>query len=191
MKLLIIPIIVALLVPMMVSGMILFDFSQQNDTEDWRIINDGVMGGLSRSEFKATKDSTAIFRGVLSLENYGGFASVRSGISNYDLGGFDGIELRILGDGRRYQIRVRTDSRYDGVAYKYEFNTNKDTWVTIRAPFAEFVATFRGSILKDYSPLDTAKIRQIGFLIADGQEGSFRLEIDSIGTYSLSDKPKE
>jgi NADH dehydrogenase [ubiquinone] 1 alpha subcomplex assembly factor 1 len=186
---LITPIMEALLIPLIVSGMMLFDFSQQSDIKDWRIINDGVMGGLSRSEFEATKDSTAVFRGVLSLENYGGFASVRSGISKYDLGDYDGIELRIMGDGRRYQIRVRTDSGYDGVAYKYEFDTAKDTWATIRAPFAEFVATFRGRIVKDYPLLDTAKIRQIGFLIADGQEGTFRLEIDSIGTYSLSDKP--
>lgn len=166
----------------------LLEFSQQSDIKDWRIINDGVMGGLSWSEFIATTDSTAVFRGVLSLENYGGFASVRKGISKYDLSGFDGIELRILGDGRRYQVRVRTDFRYDGVAYKYEFDTDKDTWLIVRAPFADFVATFRGRIVKDYPPLESAKIRQIGFLIADEEEGPFRLEIDRIGAYTLSDK---
>lgn len=185
---LITPIMEALLIPIIVSGMMLFDFSQQSDIEDWRIINDGVMGGLSRSEFEATKDSTAVFRGVLSLENNGGFASVRKGISKYDLGDYDGIELRILGDGRRYQFRVRTDFRYDGIAYKYEFDTDKDAWLVVRAPFADFVATFRGRIVKDYPPLESAKIRQIGFLVADEREGPFRLEIDRIGAYTSSGK---
>ena len=41
----------------------------------WRITNDGVMGGLSRSAVH-TADGTLVFDGELSRENNGGFASV-------------------------------------------------------------------------------------------------------------------
>lgn len=171
------------LVPLLVSGMMIFDFSSKDDANGWQIVNDGVMGGLSRSEFIATGDSTAVFRGVLSLENYGGFASVRSVTGRYDMSGHKGIELRVLGDGRKYQIRLRTDSRYDGVAYTYEFDTEKDKWLTVKAPFSEFLPTFRGRIVEGYTALDPGGVRQVGFLIGDKVEGPFRLEIDSIAAY--------
>ena len=179
------------IVPLLVSGTVIFDFSSPQDMEEWRIVNDGVMGGLSSSELLAAGDSSAVFRGVLSLRNNGGFASVRSGIGAYDLSAYEGIELRVLGDGRRYQLRLRTDSRYDGVAYKYEFKTEKGEWMGVKAPFGEFEATFRGRVLEDYRPLDTADIRQFGFLIGDGMEGPFRLEIDSVTAYSTSGVDQE
>jgi monofunctional biosynthetic peptidoglycan transglycosylase len=174
--------------PLMVSGMLIFDFSTADEAKDWRIINDGVMGGRSRSEFLISVDSMAVFTGVLSLENYGGFASVRSAPASYDLGGYDGIELRVLGDGRSYQIRLSTDSRYDGVAYRYDFDTSKGEWLTVRAPFSGFSPTYRGRTLTDYKPLDPAGIQQIGFLIADKIAGPFRLEIDSVSAYA-ADSP--
>ena len=100
-------------VTFLLTAVVIFDFSPPGKADAWRIINDGVMGGLSRSEMILTEDSTAVFRGVLSLENYGGFASVRSAPAEFDLGAYEGIELRVMGDGRSYQIRLRTDSRTD------------------------------------------------------------------------------
>jgi monofunctional biosynthetic peptidoglycan transglycosylase len=174
------------ILPFLLALMVIFDFSPPETTEGWRIVNDGVMGGLSRSEFILTEDSTAVFRGVLSLENYGGFASVRSATGKFDLGAHEGIELRVLGDGRMYQIRLRTDSRYDGVAYRYEFDTIDGEWLTVRAPFSGFEPTFRGRILTDYKPLDPSDIQQVGFMIADKISGPFRLEIDKVSAYSSS-----
>ena len=175
------------MIPLVISGLIIFDFSGQADREGRRIVNDGVMGGLSRSEMTFTTDSTAVFIGVVSLANDGGFASVRSGRSDFDLGGYAGIEVRAYGDGRSYQLRLRTGAGYGGVAYKFDFDTDKDRWVTIRAPFSEFEATFRGRRMKDHPPLVPADIKHIGFLIADGRAGPFRLELDSVSAFSAGD----
>lgn len=167
----------------LVAGMVIFDFTAPLDQDGWQVINDVVMGGRSRSEFVAADDSTAVFQGFLSLDNYGGFASIRSAVSEYDLGGYAGLELRVRGDGRRYHVRLRTTDSFDDAAYKYEFDTEKDRWIDVRAPFEEFVATYRGRILRDYPPLDPSAVRQIGFLLGDKKEGPFRLEIDRVGAY--------
>ena len=48
------------------TAMVLFDFHKQDDVEDWRVVNDGVMGGLSRGEIIMTGSGTAVFQGILS-----------------------------------------------------------------------------------------------------------------------------
>jgi NADH dehydrogenase [ubiquinone] 1 alpha subcomplex assembly factor 1 len=158
----------------------LIDFSRTNEKQNWRIVNDVVMSGVSQSEIIITDDSTAIFQGMLSLENNGGFASVRTNPTDYQLTGYAIITARVRGDGRTYQLRLRTDDRFDGISYQSEFQTVDGEWIAVELPFGEFVATFHGRRVPDAPVLDPGKIRQIGFLIADKKEGPFRLEIDWI-----------
>jgi monofunctional biosynthetic peptidoglycan transglycosylase len=140
------------------------------------------MGGISQSEMIAGDSATAIFRGNVSLENNGGFASVRTEPRSYDLSGYEGIELRVRGDGNKYQFRIRVDNRFDGISYRNIFETTQGQWIIIRLPFQDFVPTFRGRIL-DEGPLAPDQIQQLGFLIADKQAGAFELEIDWIKAY--------
>jgi NADH dehydrogenase [ubiquinone] 1 alpha subcomplex assembly factor 1 len=161
----------------------LFDFRGRDEAKRWVRVNDGVMGGVSRSEMAFTPEGTAVFEGTVSLENYGGFASVRTHPQAYDLDGYEGLAVRVKGDGHRFKLRIRTDDRFDGPAYQADFDTEAGAWITVYAPFDAFVPTFRGRRLLDMPPLDGAQIRQIGFLIADKQEGPFRLEIDWIKAY--------
>jgi peptide-methionine (R)-S-oxide reductase len=162
---------------------LLFDFQGQNEAARWVRVNDGVMGGLSQSEMSFTPQGTALFEGDLSLENYGGFASVRTIPGDFGLGGHAGLALRVKGDGRRFKLRLRTDNRLDGPAYESEFETKIDGWVTVEAPFRDFVPTFRGRRLRNAPTLDGAAVRQIGFMLADKQAGPFRLEIDWVKAY--------
>lgn len=162
---------------------LIFEFKNPDEIEDWRIVNDGVMGGLSRSEIVRSNTNTAIFKGTVSLENNGGFASTRTTPHSYDLDGHNGILLRLKGDGKIYQFRLRTNDRFDGVAYRYQFATEANNWMIIDIPFNECVAVFRGRILKDEEPIQPEKIQQIGFLISDKQAGNFQLEIDWIKAY--------
>jgi len=143
------------------------------------------MGGLSDSEFLITENGTAVFRGTVSLENYGGFASVRSRPRDYDLTGFDGILLEVKGDGKRYSFRVRTDDTYDGISYQtpVPFNTKKDEWIEIRIPMGQLEATYHGREVPGAPPMDPGRIRRVGLLISDKQEGRFHLEIRRIGAY--------
>ncbi len=155
------------------------DFSDA-DSSEWYAINDGVMGGVSSSNIRRTDHGTGVFEGVLSLENNGGFASVRTDVGRCDLSMFAGLEIRALGDGRTYQLRLRMDDRIDGVAYRAHFETLPGEWITKHIPFDRFLPTFRGRTLRDAPPLDASRIRQVGFLLADKTPGPFSLEIDFV-----------
>lgn len=147
---------------------------------EWVIVNDGVMGGLSNSEFVDGGDGFATFRGDLSLENNGGFASVRGIVPGGALENHRGLTLRVRGDGRTYQVRLRTNSRFDGVAYMAEFATRERTWQTIEIPFEAFEATYRGRTPRGAPSLVPARIQQMGILIGDKVDGPFRLDVEWI-----------
>lgn len=151
------------------------------DTEidRWMVINDGVMGGKSQSTLSALP-SGAIFSGIVSPDNGGGFASIRAPLSVPLEPGLRAVSLRVRGDGKLYQFRVRTNSRSDGPAYKHSFKTEADTWQQIVLPLRDFEASFRGRSVQGAAPLSSKDIRQLGFLIADGQYGTFNLEIEDI-----------
>ncbi len=159
----------------------LFEFKNVQELDSWRIVNDGVMGGLSQSQVEWDKENgTLIFSGNVSLENYGGFASTRTSLVDYNKGSFKKIHLRVKGDGKTYKFRMRNSNRFDGIAYSLDFETQKDTWEEIEMMVKNFEPTFRGRIYSKYGKMDTDDLQQVGFLIAGKQEGAFRLEVDWI-----------
>jgi monofunctional biosynthetic peptidoglycan transglycosylase len=158
----------------------LVDFADPALVRAWEIVNDGVMGGRSDSDLELTADGTALFRGVVSLANRGGFAMVRTRPDRFDLTGCGVIRLEVRGDGQRYRLRLRTDDDFDGVAYQAAFPTLIDAWTTAKLSLADFAPTFRGRPVPGAPPLDPARVRRIGIIIADGQAGPFRLEIARI-----------
>jgi len=155
---------------------VLFDFQTATNIPAWQVVNDDVMGGVSTSSFALT-NGAAIFQGKVSLENNGGFASVRSLPARHDLAGCDAFIIRVRGDGRRYKFTARTDRSFDSAIYQAVFMTKKGEWQEHRLPLQQFVPTFRGRVLSGEPPLDPAKVTSVGFLIADQQDGPFRLEI--------------
>ena len=64
----------------------IFDFGIPGELDAWYVLNDTVMGGRSQSRIVAAAEGTVAFAGVVSLENYGGFASVRTTPQARDLG---------------------------------------------------------------------------------------------------------
>lgn len=155
----------------------LFDF--ESDGEDWRIIDDGVMGGRSQGNWRV-ESAVGVFAGALSLENNGGFSSVRSQALRTPCGGATAFKLRVKGDGRRYQFRVRTTDAFDGPSYRLEFDTKAGEWTEIELPLADFVPSFRGRELTGQPPLTGDAVVTVGFLLADKRAGEFRLEVDWI-----------
>ncbi|MGA9572457.1 MAG: CIA30 family protein [Lysobacterales bacterium] len=142
--------------------------------EPWHAVNDVVMGGLSSGRMVAG-DEGLRFQGQLSLRNNGGFSSVRR-VSNADFAHSRGVRLTVRGDGRSYQIRLRRDEKFDGVAWRREFSTDGMIQV-IEFAYPEFEPVFRGRIVEEAGAIDPALIRQIGFLIADKKEGAFSLSV--------------
>jgi monofunctional biosynthetic peptidoglycan transglycosylase len=155
----------------------LFDFQAATNPPAWQIVNDDVMGGVSASRFQFRTNGGAVFSGVLSLENNGGFASVRSPAVRQDLTGLEAFVLRVRGDGRRYKFTVRSESGFDTPIFQASFASKRGEWEEHLLAFKDFVPTFRGRVLTDVPPLKPARVASVGLLISDKQAGPFELEV--------------
>ena len=162
---------------------VIVNFGDTINSVEWRVVNDDVMGGVSRSKVNINPEGYMLFDGNVSLDYGGGFASVRSSYKNWGIGNFDGFVIKVWGDGKSYQFRCRMGNNFDGVAYRHYFQTNNENWQEIRLPFSKFVPTYRGRILLDEIPLDPRAIRNLGVMISDKQSGNFSLKIAWIGVY--------
>ena len=128
-----------------VSERVLLDLLNTNTTA-WQVVNENEMGGVPTSSFGVT-NGVAVFRGEVSLENNGGFGSVRSQAARQDVAGFDAFVVCACGDGWRYMFTVRTWSGIDAPIYECAFTTKRGVWDGHRLAFNDFVATFRGRVL--------------------------------------------
>ena len=161
----------------------IYDFNSPETAGSWMIVNDGVMGGVSQSRLSLDEKGALVFEGKVSLDYGGGFASVRSIVNQLDAEKYQGIFLKIRGDGNKYQLRLRQTSRVDGAAFYQHFKTEIGKWIEIYLPFNGFKASCRGRLLPDYPKLDTSRIAQIGLMISDKQKGSFRLEVNRMALF--------
>lgn len=160
-----------------------------NEKLGWRIVDDGVMGGLSRGNVAFSRSKTMRFFGDLSLKNNGGFSSVRTRDVALDLSEFEGLVMRVKGDGRTYQLRLNTDARYRSwdVSFQAAFETKRGKWTEVRVPFSKFVGGFRGRMLRK-EVLEPGKIRRLGILLGDKKPGAFKLEVDWVRAYKVGSK---
>lgn len=162
---------------------VIVNFSDPINAVEWMVVNDNVMGGVSRSRVSINPEGYMVFKGNVSLDYGGGFASVRSSYENWEIGKFDGFVIKVWGDGKTYQFRSRMGNNLSGVAYRHYFQTNNENWQEIRLPFSKFVPTYRGRIISNAAPLDPLTIRNLGLMISDKQSGNFNLKIAWIGVY--------
>ncbi|KZV23743.1 hypothetical protein F511_33751 [Dorcoceras hygrometricum] len=150
------------------QGKLVFGFEDNSSSRDvtWGALDDVVMGGVSESSFlidpsgSESGGPTGIFRGVVSTANNGGFTSIRT--RNFsvpeDLSAYDGLELRIKGDGRRYKLIVRTSRDWDTIGYTAGFDTVNEQWQSVRLPFSSLRPIFRARTVPDAPPFDPREI---------------------------------
>ena len=185
------------------SEKILFDFSNSSIEikNVWGAIDDVVMGGVSQSNIQLSSGK-AIFFGNVSTANSGGFASVRT--KNFDpsfnLSGYEGVEIRVKGDGKRYKFLLRTETNWDGIAYSYSFDTEVDTWINVKIPLTELTPVFRAKSVKDAPQIDVNKICSLQLMLSkfeyDGElnakfsAGAFSLEVETIKAYGGKKLPQ-
>jgi hypothetical protein len=155
---------------------VIFDF--RSAAPEWPSIDDRVMGGVSSSRM-VLENGHASFRGTVSFDNNGGFASIRSLPQVRDLSGFDGLVLRVRGDGKRYGFRIRTSATFDGVSYQVVIDPPAGKWVDVDIRFEDFVPVHRGRVVDGHPSLDPSRITTMG-LIVSRQEGRFRIDVETI-----------
>lgn len=173
--------LVIALLPLAVNAedRVIFKFDNPDARKPWQTVNDGVMGGRSVGRFRINDDKRMEFFGTLSLENNGGFASVRARSGNLALKKDDVIVARVKGDGREYKFNVYTQSNLGGYSYRQSFRTKAEEWIDVELPVSNFVATWRGNVFPN-KKLDPSKITGLGFLLGDKKPGPFKLEVEWI-----------
>jgi len=185
------------------DGRIIFNFHKPSEDlkSTWGAVDDVVMGGVSESSIRLA-NNTALFTGNVSTENSGGFASVRT--RNFDcplnLSQYKGIELRVKGDGKRYKFILRTETKWDGIAYSYSFDTANGEWTTVRIPFSHLTPVFRAKTLENTEPFASNHIYALQLMLSKFEydkalnpkfePGPFQLQVESIKAYGGPASPQ-
>ncbi len=158
----------------------LFDFTGADAEKEWQAVNDGVMGGVSEGKFKITDKKALEFSGTLSLENNGGFASVRTKAKKLGLEKGDTVVANVRGDGREYTLNLYVNKPLVAFSYRNTVQTKKDEWIEVKVPLDTFEATLFGRPVEDAGPVDPNEVNVLGFMVSDKRAGPFKLEIESI-----------
>lgn len=184
------------------TGKLVYGF-EGNSSRDlvWGALDDVVMGGVSESTFQIDPTGgenggpSGLFKGVVSTANNGGFTSIRT--KNFsvpeNLSPYDGLELCIKGDGRRYKLIIRTSRDWDTVGYTSSFDTVEGQWQSVRVPFISLRPIFRARTVSGAPPFDSSSIISLQLMFSkfeyDGklnptfEEGAFQLPVSSIRAY--------
>lgn len=155
----------------------LVDFSEPNSLSDWRIVDDVVMGGRSDGKFYKTRNGNAVFEGRVSLENNGGFSSIRHRFPKLNVEGKTTVKIKLKGDGKAYQFRIKSQTR-DYFSYINDFTTSGE-WEEVEIVLADMYPAFRGRNL-NMPNFESSTIEEVAILIGNKKEENFRLEIASI-----------
>ena len=159
------------------NSKLIFDFNKEADIQKWNIVDDVVMGGRSSSQFNIDSNGFGVFEGNISLENNGGFSSVRYQFEKTKVSDDTKIKIRVKGDGKNYQFRVKNKFR-NYYSYITTFSTTTE-WQYIEIPLKDMYPSFRGRILNQPN-FSHDFIEEIVFLIGNKKNENFKLLIDKI-----------
>jgi len=161
----------------MLNSTLIYDFNKNSSAKEWKVIDDVVMGGESSGRFSIDNDGHGIFEGTVSLENNGGFSSVRHQFEKVNATKSSQVQIRLKGDGKEYQFRIK-DKSNNYFSYITTFKTSGD-WQTVEINLADLYPSFRGRTL-NLPNFEASSFEEIVFLIANGKNESFKLVLDKI-----------
>ena len=155
----------------------IYDFSKNATANDWKIVDDVVMGGESNGRFSIDSDGHGVFEGRISLDNNGGFSSVRHLYEKVEVTKNSVVVIRLKGDGKDYQFRIKMNKN-DNYSYITTFQTSGE-WETIEIQLSDLYPSFRGRKL-EMPNFESNSFEEITFLIGNKKSESFKLILDKI-----------
>lgn len=162
---------------MLIKSQLIFDFNHNSNITGWKVIDDVVMGGRSNGKFKMDSDGNGVFFGDVSLDNNGGFSSVRYQFDKINTTKDSKVLIRLKGDGKEYQFRVKSN-RNTYYSYVTIFKTTGD-WENIVINLNDLYPSFRGQTL-NIPNFTGNSIEEMVFLIGNKKIESFNLVLDRI-----------
>ena len=110
---------------LMMNTLMIFDFKKEAGLQNWYVVDDTVMGGVSGGKMGMNAEGHGMFQGHVSLDNNGGFSSIRYNAGSTTLQGYNRFVIALKGDGKAYQFRVKTKSS-DYYSYIFNFTTSNN-----------------------------------------------------------------
>lgn len=156
---------------------LIYDFDKFTSIQEWKIINDDVMGGRSSANFRLNDEGHGVFEGNVSLENNGGFSSVRYRFDKLSIKNYNKIILNLKGDGAKYQFRIKIKDT-DTHSYISSFSSSGE-WQKIEISLKDMPPYFKGKKLNQPN-FNESNIEQVAFLIGNKKEQPFKLIINYI-----------
>ena len=154
------------------------DFGTSKMGNDWRVMNDGVMGGLSAGEAKMG-DNSLRFVGQISLANNGGFASVRSPWGRTDLSAFSALNIRYRLKGQVVALSLETNRMWWRPYYLLDLPSTEGEWTTVSLPLTDAMEQSLASPTgRRINKEQLGAILRLGFMTHEKKESAFEFEVD-------------
>ncbi len=159
-------------------------FTQTDIINNWRVINDGVMGGFSTGEI-STKENIILYRGNISLANNGGFSSLKSPFQEIDLSDKNIVEIKMKGSGINMAFTIELHKQFYKPYFKHDIKlTSTNTWETVRINLENFKEYIIGKpTYKKITKEELSNAIRIGFISNEKKESPFNYEIEYIKIY--------
>lgn len=169
-----------LILPVMLATLS-FDFGVDCDNcNEWFVVLDGVMGGLSTGKLKTTANSI-VLEGKVSLDNNGGFTSVRTPYQEYDLSEYNTVAIRYRSMGQDFAFTLNKYRRFWYPNYKANLPITDGKWITETYELRNF-GTYKLEELIDGTPDtdDLANIIRLGFISNTKAATDYTFEVDFV-----------
>lgn len=155
-----------------------FEFTE-TEMAAWYIVNDGVMGGLSKGRVIATDDGVLFF-GSVSLENNGGFTSFRSPYQSYDFSRAKYLTIRYRSEGMAMGLQLETYRRFYYPYFKVNLPVSNE-WVELTINLEEIDQFRMGSNTgKKLTSNALDQIIRVGLVTNEKRAGDFKIEVDYV-----------
>lgn len=156
------------------------DFGKQKDGRNWQVVNDGVMGGLSQGNAELT-DNSILFKGKVSLDNNGGFSSLRSNFSRKKLSSYEQVKIRYRSEGISLAMTLSVSRAWYVPNYKTSLSSTDGEWKTLTLNLKDFRKHYIGRPMNETLNSNAlSEVIRLGFITDEKKYGDFEFELDYI-----------
>ncbi|TNF91563.1 MAG: CIA30 family protein [Gammaproteobacteria bacterium] len=150
--------------------------------DDWRLITDNVMGGVSKGKLLRTEregKKCTLLSGNVSTENNGGFIQIALDIDKSlaeKASAYEGVRVQVYGNAEQYNVHLRTrDLWLPWQAYRSSFYSAAK-WQLVDLPFNAFTP------YKTKTRLTISRLKRVG-IVAIGRDFSADICVGPLGFY--------
>jgi hypothetical protein len=139
------------------------------------------MGGVTQSKLQYTENSM-VLNGTISLDNYGGFSSIKTNFNTFDLTEYDGVKIKYKSTGQSFAITLEDSKNWTMPNYKGAIrSSDSNKWYEAIIYFKDFKQYQIGEPTgKKLTKPVLENIVRIGIITTEKKEGPFSIEVEYI-----------